>query len=291
MINNFFRATYNGDAEQSLYNSLTKEAIQVQGYDVYYMPREFVNYDYLFGQDTNSKFDKFYIIEAYIKSFNGYEGQGDILSKFGLDIQDDLTLQIHIDRFTEVVTANNPDIIRPREGDLLYFALDRFSIFEISFVENKKPFYQVGKNYIYEISLKRFVYGNENIKIGVDDVDEIIKYGDTTSILVGDSLDTNVIYTEGEVVYQKNTYTDETIAYGTVLSFDGTTLVIYNVVGEFIGGYNIIGDDSGAEYTFPEKTVLTFDETSNNKIADNTKVTIESVPVIDKTEINPFADF
>jgi hypothetical protein len=290
-INNYFNSTLKGNEEQSLISDLMKECIQIQGYDIKYMPRETVNLDYLFGEDAQSKFTDAIELECYIKSFDGYGGSGETLAKFGLDIQDDLTIQIHINRFDDTVSTKFPNIIRPREGDLIYFGLDRHSIFEISFVNNKVPFFQAGALYIYEITLKRFVFGSEQIETGEYDIDDINTYGATIDIQLGTLVSLTEDYELGEIVYQSldGTFT-EPLATGVVLNQIGGVLVLHQYTGEFVSAYNLIGKDSGTEYTFPIKSDATFDDTSDNKIANNIKVREESNDVIDFSESNPFLD-
>lgn len=289
--NNYFSSNYYGTAEQTLINGLMKECIQQQGYDMYYMPREDVNFDYLFGEDSLPNYNKVYQIEAYIKDVQSYGGQGQFISKLGLDIQDDLTIQISIDRFDQAIRVNQPEIIRPREGDLMYFGLDKHTIMEIAFVENKTPFFQLGKLYLYEINLKRFVYGAQNITTGIDEIDEVNEYGDVLEIILGTSLNGTTTYLKDEMVYQLNPDMVSYRASADVLSHDGNVLRVCNVFGDFVSGVAITGEVSGASYNFPVKNDETYDKTSANKIADNVEVKSEGVDFIDDQETNPFVDF
>jgi hypothetical protein len=289
--NQYFRSSYFGTGEQNLLNELQKEVIQRHGYDVMYMPRENVNFDYLFGEDTKSQFDTAIAIECYIKDNRGYTNSGDTLAKFGLDIQDDFTIQIHIDRFEEEVTSEYPQIIRPREGDLIYFGLDKHSIFEISFVDNKTQFFQEGKLYIYTLNLHRFVMGGENIATGNIEIDDIMLYGATTDITLGLLQSTSDEFIVGETVYQSSTgLIIDSTASGEVLTHINNILTIGNVKGVFEGGKNIIGETSTTVYSYPVKSDETFDDTSKNKIADNIKIRKEADDIIDFSEDNPFLD-
>lgn len=290
--NPFFNSNYKGREEQTLLDGLFQECIQIQGYDIYYMPREDVNYDYLFGEDTHADFVKTYQLEAYIVNVDGYTGNNHIITKLGLDVQDELTLQIHVGRFREEITNNFPEITRPREGDLLYFGLDIHSIFEISFVEDKVPFFQLGDNYIYQLSLRRFVYGSQNIDTGIEEIDDVQLVGNTTTIQLGTTATPLVRFNVGEVAYQLDpldlvTYT----AFGEVLDHTDDTLLLRNVGGVFVAGRNILGETSGANYEFPVKDDQTFDDVSNNKVSDNLETKVESENYIDNTELNPFVDF
>lgn len=290
-INNYFNSSFNGLGEQSLISSLMRESIQVNGYDISYMPRESVALDYLFGEDVISTFKDAIPLECYIKDYSGYSGNGHILSKFGLDVQDDLTIQIHIDRFKEEISTRFSNITRPREGDLIYFGLDKNSIFEISFVDNKVPFFQAGALYIYELNLKRFVFGGENIETGVTDIDDIVEYGDIVDFELGALVSVSTRYSDDEVVYQSTTglLVDAT-ATAEVVEQVNNTLSTRRVKGTFVGGLNIIGEDSGTVYTFPIKSDNTFDDSSNNKMSDNINIRKDTNNILDFDEQNPFLD-
>lgn len=288
--NTYFSSNYFSTEEQNLVDSLMTEAIFVQGYDIYYMPRESVNFDYLFGEDAISNFKKTYKLEAYIKDYASYSGEGQVLSKLGLDVRDELTIQVSINRFNEEITTKEPAIIRPREGDLVYFGLDKHSIFEITFTENKVPFFQLGSLYIYQIEMKRLVLGAENIETGIAGIDEINASSNVVTLQLGANVNPTATYIENELVFQYNTDNITYRASGEVVSFVGGVLTITDVFGEFTQGLNIIGQVSGAEYTFPVKNNTTYDDVSNNKIADNKKIAIE-LEQIDVIEPNPFIDF
>jgi hypothetical protein len=289
--NNFFASNYESSEEQGLIRSLITEAIQIQGYDIFYMPKESVNYDYLFGEDTHPLYNKAYMVEAYIKDVEGYRGGGQILTKLGLDTQEDMTILISIERFSEEITKDEPKIIRPREGDLIYFGLDKHTIMEITFVDNKPPFFMGGELYTYEISMKRFSYGSQTIETGIPDIDEVENHGAITNIIVGDSITNGLSYIVGELVYQLGSDNTTYKASGTILGFDNNIITMHDVFGVFEEGINIIGETSGAIYAFPVKNDITFDDVSRNKVSDNVKVKIEGDDVIDRSEANPFIDF
>ena len=291
MINPYFRSTYNGLGEQSLISDLMKETIFIQGYNIFYLPRENVAKDYLFGEDTISLFRDAIGLECYIKNVEGYTGDGHILAKFGLDVQDDLTIQIHQDRFKDEVSERFNNIIRPREGDLIYFVLDKHSIFEISFVDNKIPFFQAGTLYLFELNLKRFVYGAEKITTGINEIDDILSAGSTVEIELGVPLSVATEFKNGEVVYQSNTgLLSDSNASGLLYLQVDSTITLSNVKGEFEPNINLYGKDSGVIYSFPIKSDETFDDTSSNKLSDNINVRKEGNTVINFSEKNPFAD-
>ena len=163
--------------EQNLVQSLINEQIKMYGVDVYYIPRRYMTKTTVIQEVIESKFEEAIPLEAYVDTFDGYEGQGSLLSKFGVQALDDLTLIISRDRFENYITPlikNIPNIelaTRPKEGDLIYFPLgDR--LFEIKFVEHEKPFYQLKKNYVFELKCELYRYEDEVIDTGVGDIDD-----------------------------------------------------------------------------------------------------------------------
>jgi len=167
--NSYFRE--NVSTEQDLIEDLTIEIIQTMGKDMIYIPRTLVNEDDLFGEDVVSKFTDGYSIEMYIQSVDGFEGQGDILSKFGIQIKDKMSLVVSKKRFEEEISVHE-GTVRPLEGDLLYFPLSK-GLFEINFVEHENPFYQLGKLYTYRLDCELFTYNQEDFSTGISDVDRV----------------------------------------------------------------------------------------------------------------------
>ena len=158
--------------EQNLVEDLSIESIKINGRDMVYIPRQLLDEDKLFGEDTSAKFSKGYEFEMYIQSVNGFEGDGDILSKFGISINDRMNLVIARKRFEQEVTTYQPSIIRPREGDIIYFPLSR-TLFEINFVEHENPFYQIGKNYTFILICETFTYNQETMDTGFGEIDTL----------------------------------------------------------------------------------------------------------------------
>jgi len=176
MLNPFF---LNGSkSEQGLIQDLVNEQLRMYGVDVYYIPRFFLKEDTIVREVVDSEFENAYPIEAYVSDYEGYGGQGTILSKFGLQDMDDLTLVISRERFETYITPlikNLPTIKvsdRPKEGDLIWFPLgDR--LFEIKFVEHEKPFYQLRKNYVYELRCELYrPESGEVLDTGINYIDD-----------------------------------------------------------------------------------------------------------------------
>jgi hypothetical protein len=151
-------------AEQNLVESVTIELIQGVGQDCLYVPRNALNIDRVFGEDPSSFFNSYYTIEMYIQSYKGFEGT-DVITQFGIEIKDKISLLMSRKRFRDIVTAAVPTITRPREGDLIYFPLSK-SLFEINFVEHENPMYPLGKLYTYQITAELFTYSYEKIITG-----------------------------------------------------------------------------------------------------------------------------
>lgn len=148
-------------SEQNLVEDITIEIIQAMGQDCYYVPRTALNIDKIFGEDPSSFFNKAYKIEMYILSYKGFEGT-DVVTQFGIEIKDKINLLVARKRFKQQVSDIETTIIRPREGDLIYFPLSK-SLFEINFVEHENPLYPLGKLYSYILTAELFTYSYEKI--------------------------------------------------------------------------------------------------------------------------------
>ena len=170
-------------SEQGMLQDLINESLRMYGIDVYYLPRQFVNEKSIIKEVVESEFNTAFPIEAYVESYDGYSGQGTILSKFGIQELDDLTLTISKERYENYIQnlihkiPNSKLTSRPKEGDLIYFPLgDR--LFEIKYVEHEKPFYQLQKNYVYQLTCELFRYEDEVIDTDIDIIDDSIQdYG------------------------------------------------------------------------------------------------------------------
>lgn len=170
--------------EQKLVEDVTVELIQGMGQDCYYVPRKYFNIDKIFGEDPASSFEKAYTLEMYIQSYKGFDGT-DVITQFGLEIRDKISLLIARRRFKEQVTNVDSTITRPREGDLIYFPLSK-SLFEINFVEHENPLYPLGKLYSYQITAELFTYSYE--KIATNNTAINSPYTSTTAGLSGSTI-------------------------------------------------------------------------------------------------------
>ena len=176
MLNPFF--LQGSQSEQRLVQELINEQLRMYGVDVTYIPRKIVNRDTILNEVETSKFDDNYTIEAYVNTYEGHSGAGDILTKFGMSLRDELTITISKERFDDFIAMfiegeSDDEIIlssRPREGDLIYFPLGQ-RLFEVKFVEHEDPFYQLGKNYVYQLKCELFEYEDEVIDTSIDEID------------------------------------------------------------------------------------------------------------------------
>ena len=165
--------------EQSLVQDLVNEHLRMFGIEVYYIPRKQLKTDNIIREVQSSKFDDNFILEAYLNNYEGYSPGSDIMSKFGISLKNELSLVISRERFEEFISPFLTSIIdgetlpistRPTEGDLIYFPLGE-RIFEIKRVEFENPFYQLGKNYVYELNCELFEYEDEEINTGIDEIE------------------------------------------------------------------------------------------------------------------------
>ena len=175
-LNPFF--LQGSQSEQNLVQSLINEQLKIYGVEVTYIPRKIVNRSTIFQEIERSKFDDNYLLEAYVDTWDGYGGQGDIMTKFGMTLKDELTVSISRERFEDFIApfleaVPDEEMIidtRPREGDLIFFPLGN-RLFEVKFVEHEDPFYQLGKNYIYKLQCELFEYEDEVIDTGNEEID------------------------------------------------------------------------------------------------------------------------
>ena len=290
-------------SEQLLIEDLVIESMQIHGMDVFYLPRSVRTdneVDYLYGEDTLKEYRVAYPIEMYMENVTGMDGEGDFISKFGLEIKDEVTMLVSRRRFK--YTTGQSNLLHPREGDLVYIPLVQ-NFFEITFVEhenNQAMFYSLGRGrggnvYVYALKMKQFVFSNEIIATGVDEVDEQVRDNYTRSQLNFTITTGAGSYTPDEIVFQSP---DSTLANATAQAIVhswhlGATrkLDVYRVIGTFANGSNTIGATSGAYYTtsgLMDETA--FDNNPFEDIIDNTRIEGEGRSIIDFTEINPFGE-
>ena len=285
--------------EKRLYEDITIEALKIYGHDVYYIPRTIVNTDAIFNEDALSKFGEAFQIEMYVENTDGFEGDGDLLSKFGVEVRDSMTLVLATRRWEELIGRFQPTPeSRPQEGDLIYFPLVK-GLFQITFVEDETPFYQIANLPTFKLTCELFEYGNEALDTGIDAVDVFeTKYATRTELTLGYGSGT---FQVGEDVTQVNatsgiTVTGEvsTVGAGKIeissqVASDGSNTLFAPTSAGTTG--NIIGATSAASYEITSIDAFSSID-SNDPFADNEDFenAISAGDFIDFTETNPFGE-
>ena len=194
--------------EQTLYEDLIIESLKIYGHDVYYLPREIVKEDDLFGEDVLSKFDENYMIEMYVSNYEGFEGDGTLMTKFGVRITDEATFVIAKRRWEDLIAASNNLVssFRPNEGDVIYFPLTG-QLFQIKFVEHEKPFRMLNDIQTYNLVTEVMEYTGERLETGVEEIDDITRdIGYSLTLKLTDGIKDVIVtaagsgYTAGSVV-------------------------------------------------------------------------------------------
>ena len=275
--NPYFNKNYSSQSEQDLYDDLMEESIKIHGIDVSYLPREIQKIDSLFKDVEVSQFTATHDIEMFVDSIEQFGGEGDFLSKFGVEIRDTLELTVMVNRFETL------NIGRPKEGDLIFFPFNK-QLFEVMFVEDEQIFYTLGKKFVYRLKLELFEYSNQMINTGVEDIDKI-QYENAYSIELTTTNGNDIDFVVGENVVQG------TNARGRVASWANNTLELIDVVGKFVEGVNVDGD-GGASYgiDLPDSYEDVELDMPNDPLSDNIDYEKEADKVIDFSENNPFSE-
>ena len=292
-------------SEQSLYEDLIVESLQIYGQDIYYVPRTLVSRDNILGEDPASKFDDAYLMEAYLENIDGFEGAGDLMSKFGLEIRDEATFVISRRVWERLVGKFSSNVIdpRPQEGDVIFLPMTN-SFFEINFVEDDSPFYQLSNLPVYRIQCSLFEYADEDFDTGIETIDlktgqsayqvfldvtvsggNHFEVGETVSQIVATG-----ITVSGEV-QQRTKTSDIAGTYGiSNIGVAGSTGVakdfIVSSTAVLTGGTNSYTGTITKVYDVSDNT-QTF---TTDGAAENVAIELEADSFIDFTESNPFGD-
>ena len=282
----YFR-NFDARNDQELLHSLTTESIQIHGYDVNYIPRTLVNEDTILGEDSISEYKDAYSVEMFIKSVDGFEGEGDLVSKFGLEVRDQIIFSMSR-RAWEGLDIGT----RPKEGDLIYFGLTS-KLFQIMFVEHETPFYQAGALPTFDLTCELFTYSDEKLDTDIDEIDVIEQKQSFVRTFELSSV--SGTFSEGETV------TGGTSAVtGEVARWDSSTSYLYliNMTGNFTLNEILTGATSTATGTYSTKqttdetseTLQTIDDSTSDKVSSNKQFEIDADSVFDFSESNPFGD-
>lgn len=174
MVTNPFFKPHSHKNSQLLLDKLTVESIKRYGENMYYIPRNRTNFDQVYYEDDQSVFEQSYLFEVYMKSVNGFFGEMSFMGKFGPEVRDQFVFSIARYTFDKEVTTKQPEILRPLEGDLMYFTMNR-KLFEITQVDNKPFFHQLGALQLYDVTVELFEYSNEILNTGIEEIDILQK--------------------------------------------------------------------------------------------------------------------
>jgi hypothetical protein len=280
------RINVNGSAqEQKFIENLIVESIEIYGQNIYYLPRTYVNKDTILNEVESSEFTQALEVRAYVNNVDGWEGQGELLSKFGIRVEDKTTFIFSRAKFEEKVDDNAVLNVegRPNEGDLIWFPITKH-LFEIKFVEVERPFYQLGKGYVWECQCELFEYSDEELNTGVADIDAIenaFANAITVNFAVGGSGD----FTVGEVVAGgTSNVTAEVKAWDSA----NRQLQVFNRTGIFTIPETVTGQTSGAAWTSASYNTL---NNVNSEVDQNYDFETQDDDILDFTEGNPFGTF
>jgi len=290
------------DTEQNLWEDLVVEALAIYGVDTIYVPRKIVKRDLILNEDLKSEFNSAYPIEMYIQSVDGFEGDGDFLSQFGLEIRDQVTFVVSTLRWNQYVGrfGYEQNTAAPLTGDLIFLPMSS-SLFEIKFVEREKPFYQIGRVPVYTLTCELFEYESQEMDTGFDNIDNIqtaysstysfranqlngqFRYGEDLNITLPDGITGNAEFIRYETI-EGSDQLNVTIG---PMTFDTSEHRLLEI------GSTFQGHDSGAIavaveiYDLQDSTDLNF---PNQDKASNVEFSEESQNFIDWSETNPFGE-
>ena len=291
MATSHYFGNYNNKGEQRLIEDIIVESIKVMGVDTYYLPNNNDQArDLLYGEDPVRKFESAFPIEIYVNNFTEYGGEKEFFSKFGLEIKNKVTVTMSKRSFSQRVPQDT--YTRPREGDLIYipFLNGTGELFEITFVNQTKDFFMLGRQvpYFYELELEKFRYSQEAIQTGQMEIDSVVTDSAYT-IHLNTGTGNNIKYTPKEIVFQAP---DITLANATAVALvqswvpNEHSLSVTNIAGEFIDGEMIIGASSNAQYVL--STFDPMEQPARKENYDNQYIDTQAGNIVDMSESNPF---
>ena len=295
-------------SEQNLYEDLIIESLGIYGQDVYYIPRTIVNRDSVLNEDPASTFDDAFLMEMYIENAEGFEGEGDLYSKFGLQIKDTASFVVSRRRWDDRVGPFSSQVENPRpaEGDLIFLPMTN-SFFEINFVEDEAPFYQLSNLPVYKMECSLFEYNDEDFETGVTSIDEATSKA-AYQLPLDITISGGTHFEVGEIVRQTvdSSVTPNVIVFGEVQqrtkSSDILSKIWVSNIGttgstdakSFTQGGTITGDTSTYTGTiakvYSDVTDTTGNSWSTDEQAQNIEFEIDADGFIDFSEANPFGD-
>ena len=211
MATSVFFNNFQASQEQELLNDLIIEAIRIYGHDVWYIPRKLNNYDTVYGADDQSSYEDAFMIEMYIESYDGFKGDGNFMSKFGIQIRDQVVFAVSRRVFNDEVGVTTTQV-RPNEGDLIYFPLNN-KCFQIKYTDNFEMFYPLGALYLWKMTCEVFEYANEKIETGIPEIDAIAKKMDINALDYSVDNEAGIELTDesGELLVQEGSTTGDKV--------------------------------------------------------------------------------
>jgi hypothetical protein len=276
-------------SEQSLYEDIIIESLKMYGQDVYYLPRDIVNEDSILNEDVPSRFNSSHKIEMYIENVEGFDGEGDLFTKFGIQIRDAATFIVARKRWEQTVRRYDNEIqsVRPIEGDLVYLPLTN-KLFEIMHVEHEQPFYQLSNLPTYKLRCELFEYNDEDLDTGIEQIDDIENLGFTIDLTMEDS---------GSIGFLVGNTVSQVLSSGVTVTGEIT---------QYVDSSNTIslahiGADEAGYHTFTTGRITSLDSEGNTLVRTVTAINqqlpvnsdnsdYDSIDFLDFTESNPFGD-
>lgn len=289
--------------EKHLMEDILIEAMRIYGHDVYYIPRKIIELDKILNEDVLSKYEKAFKIEMYVENVDGFEGDGKLISKFGLEIRDQVTLVVSRRRWNQLIArfGYTEDSQRPREGDLIYFPMTA-GMFEIKWVEDKLPFFQLNNTPTFKLTCELHEYTHTNIDTGVHEVDAVQNAMSQTNRAK--------VQFENDIPHRLNEYVTITLPSGVTGQAKFLTITQDEDLGGMVVGLGtlefddgqyhqltvgttLLGKDSGALGTVESLIGITSGDQlyfENDINAQNSSFETQGNSFLDFTESNPFGE-
>lgn len=282
-------------SEQNLYEDIVIESLKIYGQDVYYIPRDIVKEDRVFGDDVPSRFNSSHKIEMYIENVQGFEGEGDLFTRFGVEIRDEATFVVSRRRWLNTVNKYDNEInsVRPLEGDLIYLPLTN-KLFQIQFVEHEQPFYQLSNLPVFKLRATLFEYNDEDLDTGVAEIDKIETNYAYTYLL---TLNRDGVIEAGQTVTQTLDSANNLTISGEITKWSDSDNILHVAhVGASDGKYHTfittrhvtISGTYRSDSDYNVSLVAEDNRISSNE--QNTDFRSETLDFLDFTEDNPFGD-
>ena len=285
-------------SEQQLYEEIIIESLKIYGQDIYYLPRDIVNKDNILNEDASSRFNSSYKIEMYIENIEGFDGEGDLFTKFGVEIRDQATFIVAKKRWEQTVARYDNEIqgVRPFEGDLLYIPFSK-KLFQIMHVEHEQPFYQLKDLPTYKLRCELFEFSGEDFDTDIADIDGIERQYGYEYLLTLDSASGG--FTLGETVNQ--TFSDGVVMSGEVSRWSDSDRILGvinagaddGLYHSFITGRQIVGTEDVDLGVGTANSIATVSAVAEDNQLSNTEQNTyfdTLTDFLDFSESNPFGD-